>query len=110
MIERVCVVHDDVMSVLLQTCMEITTRIKLDEETKTVDNGALWTEEALPVESVLAGLVVATPTSAKGGKPPEAKALLNYLQQQTAGGAIQLGGKASVGRGLCRIQLINGRG
>lgn len=110
MVDRVCVVHDDVMSLLLQTCMEITTRIKLDEETKTVDGGALWTEEALPVESVLSGLVVATPTSAKGAKPPEASTLLDYLERQTAASAIQLGGKASVGRGLCRLQLIHGKG
>lgn len=56
--DRVCLVCDDVMALLLQTSTGITTRIKLDEGTKTVAGGQLWSEEALPVESVLAGLVV----------------------------------------------------
>lgn len=106
-VERACVVHDDVMALLLQICTEITQRIRLDPETKTVADGALWSEEALPVESVLAGLVVVSPVKQKDGTDPDAGAMLTYLEGLIEGGAVQLGGKASVGRGLCRMRLAS---
>jgi CRISPR-associated protein Cmr4 len=110
-VERSCVVHDDVMSLLLQTSTEITTRIRLDPDKKTVAEGQLWTEEALPVESVLAGLVVATPVKQKKtGLTPKAEVLFDYVTSLAHAGAVQLGGKASVGRGLCRIRLAKKEG
>jgi CRISPR-associated protein Cmr4 len=103
--ERVCVVHDDVMSVLLRTSMEVVARNRLKPETKTVDGGALWTEEALPIESILVGVVVATPVSPKrGSTAPDAGMLLEYVGK-LAEGHLQIGGKATVGRGLCRITV-----
>jgi CRISPR-associated protein Cmr4 len=102
---RVCVVHDDVMSVLLRTGMEVTARNSLDPDTKTVKRGALWTEEALPIESILSGVIVATPVPSVRGQPaPAASALLEHVSKLTSG-PLQIGGKASVGRGLCRIQV-----
>jgi CRISPR-associated protein Cmr4 len=109
-VERACVVHDDVMSLLLQTSTEITTRIRLDPDRKTVDGGALWSEEALPVESVLAGLVVAAPVMQKDKTVPEAGAMLDYVKGLAERGAMQIGGKATVGRGLCRIRLAKKEG
>jgi CRISPR-associated protein Cmr4 len=110
-VERACLVHDDVMALLLQTCTEITTRIKLDPGRKTVDeSGALWSEEALPIESVLAGLVLATPVKQKDGTMPDANAMLGYLTGLAETGAVQLGGKATVGRGLCRLRLAKKEG
>jgi len=103
---RVCVIHDDVMTLLLQTSTEITARIRLKNDTKTVEGGALWFEEALPVESVLVGLMVATPIKQKSGKIPDAAGLLDYVRGLVVRGAVQLGGKASVGRGLCRMRMI----
>jgi CRISPR-associated protein Cmr4 len=110
-VERVCLVHDDVMALLLQTSTEITTRIKLDPERKTVEKGALWSEEALPVESVLAGLLAATPVKQKKtGATPKVEDLLDHVTTLAQAGAVQLGGKASVGRGLCRIRLAGQEG
>ncbi len=110
-VERVCVVNDDVMSLLLQTSTEITTRIKLDADKKTVSDGQLWTEEALPVESLLAGLIVASPVKQKKPGPmPEAQSLLDHVRDLVQSSAVQLGGKASVGRGLCRMRLAKKEG
>jgi CRISPR-associated protein Cmr4 len=110
-VDRACLVHDDVMALLLQTATEITTRIKLHPDHKTVDGGALWSEEALPIESVLAGLCLATPVKQKkDGTVPDAGALLDYLAGLAERGAVQLGGKATVGRGLCRMRLAKGEG
>ncbi|WP_437834964.1 type III-B CRISPR module RAMP protein Cmr4 [Sorangium sp. So ce1153] len=111
-VARVCVVHDDVMALFLQTCLEITTRVRLDAERKTVVKGALWTEEALPVETILAGLVLATPVKQpkplrEGGADRHGpRELLGYVQGLAGGGVVQLGGKATVGRGLCRMTMV----
>ncbi len=99
--ERFCVVHDDVLSFLLDTATEITARIKLLEDSKTVKKGGLWYEEALPTETVLSGLVVATPVKVD---PPKVFTVISELIQKP----LQLGGKATVGRGLCRLQMIGG--
>jgi CRISPR-associated protein Cmr4 len=104
-VSRACVIHEDVMSILLQTGMEITTRIRLQSETKTVEKGALWSEESLPIESVLAGLAVTTPVMQKDGTFPDSNALFQYIEAIVTPRAVQLGGKASVGRGICRIRI-----
>ncbi len=101
---RLCVVHDDVLSFLLSTATEITTRIRLLEETKTVKKGGLWYEEALPTETVLAGLVVATPPVRNGIAVGD---VFSEIRRLTAG-TLQFGGKATVGRGLCRTVLVEG--
>ena len=98
---RFCIVHDDALSFLLETATEITARIKLLEDTKTVKDGALWYEEALPTESILYGLVVATPVRKFN---LDQATIFNALGSLMTGSA-QFGGKATVGRGLCRMQM-----
>jgi|GEM_PF-28654 len=97
--ERLCIVSDDVLSFLLETATEITARIRLEEDTKTVKQGALWYEEALPAETILASLVVAAPVKAK---PEEVFKTVKDLASKS----LQFGGKATVGRGLCKTTLV----
>lgn len=102
---RLCVVHDDVMSLLLQTATEVTARIRLQEETKTVAQGGLWYEEALPVESVLYGLAAASGTADRGERKAQTAAALLEKVAGIATGMVQLGGKATVGRGACLVRF-----
>lgn len=104
--ERFCIIHDDVFNFLIDTATEITTRIKLKEGTKTVDTdtGGLWYEEALPTETILYGLVLATPVNAAKMTPQKVLTELTALMSKT----VQLGGKATVGRGICRVQMVQG--
>lgn len=102
---RACLVPDDIMGHLVETGMEITTRVKLEADTKTTQRGALWTEEALPGESLLAGTVLATPVAARGKPLPEAGELLDHVASLVRDRLVQLGGKATVGRGLCRLRM-----
>jgi CRISPR-associated protein Cmr4 len=101
LIARFGIVHDDVLSFLLDTATEITARIKLLEDAKTVKKGGLWYEEALPTETILSGLVVATPVKATVQEVFDTVANL-------MGKPLQFGGKATVGRGLCRLQMTGG--
>ncbi len=101
---RLLLLDDDVMSFLLETALEVVTRIRIDENTKTVAKGALWFEENIPAESVLYGLLSVAPKSFGGvnGEPlldEEILAQLESLTRQT----LQFGGNATVGRGLSKV-------
>jgi CRISPR-associated protein Cmr4 len=97
--EKFCIVHDDVFDFLLTTSTEITARIKLKEDAKTVQDGGLWYEEALPTETILSGIVLVSPTRASGTTIEHVYEILQTLTDKT----LQFGGKATVGRGLCRV-------
>jgi len=99
--ERMCIVHDDVFNFMIDTATEITARIKLQEDSKTVQEGGLWYEEALPTETVLSGIVLAMPTKTSGITAAKVFEVLQGLTVKT----LQFGGKATVGRGMCRVQL-----
>lgn len=105
--EHFCLVHDDTLSFLLDTATEVTARIKLLVDTKTVEKGGLWYEEALPSESILSGLVVATPAR-KFEKELGISRIFELLSSLMSKPA-QFGGKATVGRGLCRMQMVGGQ-
>jgi CRISPR-associated protein Cmr4 len=98
--KRLCLVPDDVLSFLLEIGTEVTARIRIKDDSKTVIDGALWYEEALPTETILSSLVVASNVRAK---PHEVFDALDQISKQT----IQFGGSATVGRGLCQIQLVS---
>jgi CRISPR-associated protein Cmr4 len=97
--QRFCIVHDNVLTFLLTTATEITARIKLQEATKTVQQGGLWYEEALPTETILAGMLLAAPN----GKTEYDTDQIFEVIKACTGKPMQLGGKATVGRGLCRV-------
>jgi CRISPR-associated protein Cmr4 len=104
--ERACLLHDDVMALILESGTEVIHRIRLEPTTKTVQEGALWTEEALPVETILGSVVTAVPVKQREtGQTPEASDLLSHTRKLAESNPIQLGGNASVGRGLCRVRL-----
>lgn len=94
------IISDDVMNFLCGVGggTEVRARICLKKETKTVAKGGLWYEESLPTESVLVSILTAQPLPSHGGMG--APKILEYaLPKEVA----QFGGKATVGRGLCRI-------
>jgi CRISPR-associated protein Cmr4 len=101
LMDRFCLVHDDIFSFLSETATEISARIKLLEDSKTVKKGGLWYEESLPVETVLSGIVLATPTRASGKTETQVLDFMKVITDK----AVQLGGKTTVGRGICRILL-----
>lgn len=101
--QHFAIVHDDVMNFLLRNATEIVARIRLDNDTKTVAQGALWYEESLPVESLLYGVMTLNPTKkALELKDVDWTTSVNDLAQ----GVMQFGGKSTVGRGLCQLHLV----
>lgn len=102
--ERFVVVDDETMSFLLETATQVDARVRIDDKTHTVAKGALWLEESLPAESLLIGMLSAE--HSRSSKPYQDKEILNAALPPDSR-HIQLGGKASVGRGRCRLLAMN---
>ena len=114
--EHICVVHDDVMSYLLESATDVRTRIKIDDEFKVSQGQALWYEENLPAESLLYSLIVVDKATRElkiseeeEPVPPEEslEKVSDVLATTVGSGIHQFGGKATVGRGLCSIKLYD---
>lgn len=107
--KRFCIVSDDVMSFLLETATEVVARIALEDDTKTVKDGQLWYEESLPAESILVSLVLASDSrydkSGYDRQVLNANTVLEKIRIRANEKTVQIGGKATVGRGLCRLSL-----
>ena len=102
-INRFVVLPDNIFSFLADTATEIRTRIRINRETRIVDNGALWTEENLPAESVLWGVLGVSQARDKSGRTADDLAKLLPKDEIN----IQIGGKHTVGRGFCRLLIDN---
>jgi CRISPR-associated protein Cmr4 len=80
---------------------EIITRVRIERESKTVAEGALWTEEHLPTDTLLYVPVYAT-GSRKNGTTLSAGDVITEVKK-LGNGYLQLGGDETVGRGIVRI-------
>lgn len=100
--QRFIILPDSTFSFLADTATEIRMRIRIDRETRIVKEGALWSEENLPAESVLYGILAIDKSrhSRNAKSADELSALIPAGETQ-----IQIGGKHTVGRGLCRLVL-----
>lgn len=101
--ERFAVVSDDCFNFLSETGTDVAAHVRIKNETKIVDTGALWYEEALPSETIMAGISWCDRVFGK-----------KYHDQDTIQNTIldtfcplfflniQIGGKATVGKGRVR--------
>ena len=103
--DRLAVVSDDHYQNFVSYCTEVVTRVHLDDETKTVRGGQLWTEELLPAESVLVALLLCADERETGKREKSGKHLLEELIK-TVGRRLQLGGKETVGYGICHATWL----
>ena len=103
--QRFIILPDSTFSFLADTATEIRMRIRIDRETRIVKESALWSEENLPAESVLYGILAIDKSrySRNAKSADELSALIPAGETQ-----IQIGGKHTVGRGLCRLVLSDG--
>lgn len=99
--ERFCITNDEVFGFLVETATEVVARIALEDATKTVKRGALWYEESLPAETILSGLIVASPIRQSN---LDAESIFNTIST-IIDQPLQLGGSATVGRGICRLSM-----
>jgi len=92
------ILSDNVFNFLCETGTEVAAHIKINEQSKTVAEGALWYEESLPAESILMGILWCDKAYGKSGLQPSD--LLNTYAKSID--FLQFGGKATTGKGIVR--------
>lgn len=101
--KRFVVLPDTAFDFLCETGTEVHTRVRINDDTKTVVPGALWTEESLPAESILMGVIQCERVFQNNGKAEnkiEPDALIKKFATENL--TLQIGGKATIGRGQVR--------
>ena len=99
--KRFALVHDDIFTFFCEMGTEVNSRISIDEKTKTAAGKMLWNEESLPIDTILSGLVWCDKVySGSSGQALKAQDLMNEFCKEPC--YLQIGGKASVGKGRVR--------
>ena len=113
--DNLIILSDDDFTDFAKNNTEVITRIKIDNETGTVANGALFTEELLPSETVLYSLVMtskifldremrkSSPT-VEAARADEGGYLLDTISEKMPK-FVQIGGDATIGKGLCLVNV-----
>lgn len=106
---QLVIVHDDLFALLSRFATPVAAHVRLDNQTKTVQTGALWYEETLPPDTVLYTSLIAAP-SRRRGSSKSADEVLGHVTQDLFGAGqeyLQLGGNETVGMGWCRVQKVD---
>lgn len=102
--KRLVVVDDTNFTHFAKYCTEVTARIRLNENSKTTAEGALFYQEFVPAETLFYSLVLAAPSRRKE-QPASARQNLDDFQHPAT---IQIGGDETTGKGLCALRLMKG--
>lgn len=97
------VLRDDDFREFVVNSTEIITRVRLETVTKTVAEGALWTQEALPADALLYSAIIARAPRNKNGDTVDD--VCEWLTDgQRIQPRIQLGGDETTGSGMLALR------
>lgn len=109
--DRLVVLTNDDFKDFVNLSTEVITRTKINNETGTVQDGALFTEEYLPSESILYTLVLTAPEFKKNGggltEPQVKEFFADAIKDESV---IQIGGNATLGKGIIRTKFLTQEG
>ena len=97
--KRFAIIDDKNFDFLAEFATEVNAHVAINDSTGTVEDGALWYQEALPAESILCGILQADKPRS-GDRNITAQSLLDEVKQTTS---VQFGGKAGTGQGVARF-------
>jgi CRISPR-associated protein Cmr4 len=101
--DSLIVLSDESFRDFVQNSTEIVTRVRLEREKKTVAQGALWTQEALPSDCLLLSAILARST--RNGSNGTAEQVADWLRDpQNVPQRIQLGGDETTGSGIVALR------
>ena len=98
------VLPDDSFGHFVRHATDVSARIGLDHEKRTVKDGALFWEEHLPPETLFYALVTAH-DSRREDDPSKAADILRRLCEGVPP-TLQIGGNATLGKGLCALRVM----
>ncbi|MEJ5315062.1 MULTISPECIES: type III-B CRISPR module RAMP protein Cmr4 [Anaerolinea] len=103
---RLCILPEDAFRDFCLYGTEVQTHVRIDPDKKTVKEGALWTAESLPADSLLYAPLMAM--DVRNGKDSltahDVLKQFNFLQD----GHIQLGGDETTGQGWVAVKVYGG--
>lgn len=104
--DGLCILPEDAFRDFALYATEVQTHIKLDPDKKTVESGALWTAESLPVDSLLYVPVLAVGSRREKVKL-DASAVMNKLTTSLPS-RINFGGDETTGQGFVALKVLGG--
>jgi CRISPR-associated protein Cmr4 len=82
----------------------VNAHVRINNQTKTVEPGALWYEETLPPETVLYAMLIANASRKEDDSATQAQIIkdniVNHLESHHF---LQIGGNETVGMGWCKV-------
>ncbi len=116
--DKMVILKDDDFRDLVNLSTEVITRIKIDNETGTVQTGALFTEELLPAETVMYSIVFSSKAFLSKDKRKEYSSV-EFLKEDDEENSImsffaktiedlkviQIGGDATLGKGIVNVKI-----
>ena len=103
--EQLVVINDDHFRYFCRAAIPVQTRIAIESDTKVVKQGALWTEESLPAETVMYNCI--SFSNARNDLPHDAETIrdsfFTHLLQNTY---LQVGGNATLGMGWFSLKQL----
>lgn len=106
--KHLAIVSDNVFKDFVNYAVEIRTRIRIDQDKGTVKEGALFSEELIPSESIFYSLVFISEPKKNNINFQEVKELLtqNLFKEDPL---IQFGGDETTGKGFFRVKLFDNK-
>lgn len=110
------ILSDDDFKDFVNLSTEVITRVKINNETGTVQTGALFTEEYLPSETILYSLILTNPVFIEKGKDKKIFAKKNGKNEEdlvmeyfvnALPHVLQLGGNSTIGKGIVRTRIMD---
>ena len=106
-LERLLLVSDEMYDYVVTSCTEVQTQIKIDAEKGTTSDGSLRYEELLPSDSFLYALVYFNPKHEEHFNEFQQKNVQDHIKQVITD-YTQIGGDETLGRGICKIEWLEG--
>ncbi len=103
----IVILTDDDFKDFVNLSTEVITRTKISNETGTVETGALFTEEYLPAESVMYSLVLAAGEFTRKEEKLSKEDIITFFEENLPQ-IVQIGGNATIGKGLTRTYFMKG--
>ncbi|OGV78656.1 MAG: type III-B CRISPR module RAMP protein Cmr4 [Lentisphaerae bacterium RIFOXYB12_FULL_65_16] len=107
--ERLVIVSDELFTYFVEHACEVVTRVRIDDATGTVAQGALFNQEQVPSETLFYAVIAGQAQKGKDvATRKDAAAALGALDaklKQEAKGVLQLGGDETTGLGWCSVAM-----
>ncbi|HXG20574.1 MAG TPA: type III-B CRISPR module RAMP protein Cmr4 [Methylomirabilota bacterium] len=102
--QKLCILPEDAFRDFVLYGTEVQTHVRLDPEKKTVQSGALWTSESLPVDTLLYAPLMAT--KSRNEVKLSATDILKKIDLNLS--RTQLGGDETTGQGMVALRFAGG--